>query len=175
MELSGQLHAPAVLSPGKQPPVPIGQENGWAPVPVWTLWGKTLPLPGIEPWSSRDSSVGIALGYDLESCSSLPGRGKIFYFHSFQTGFGSHQSLIQWVRGAISPGVKRPRREVDYSPPSNAEVKNGGAIPPLPRMSSWHSVLLIKHRDKLFSDVFWKKSSKVRSFDMFMHAPSIRV
>jgi hypothetical protein len=24
-------------------------------------------------------------------------------------------------------------------PPSSAEVKNGGAIPPLPHMSSWHS------------------------------------
>jgi hypothetical protein len=23
-------------------------------------------------------------------------------------------------------------------PPSSAEVKNGGAIPPLPHMSSWH-------------------------------------
>jgi len=26
--------------------------------------------------------------------------------------------------GAVSPGVKRPRREADHSPPSNAEVKN---------------------------------------------------
>jgi hypothetical protein len=24
------------LPPGKEPPVPIGQEAGWAPVPVWT-------------------------------------------------------------------------------------------------------------------------------------------
>jgi hypothetical protein len=28
-------------------------------------------------------------------------------------------------------GVKRPGREADHSPPSNAEVKNGGAVPPL--------------------------------------------
>jgi hypothetical protein len=34
-----------------------------------------------------------------------------------------------------------------HSPPSSAKVKNGGAIPPLPRMSSWHSSQLIKHRD----------------------------
>jgi hypothetical protein len=34
--------------------------------------------------------------------------------------------------GGSSPGVKRPVREAYHSPPSNAEVKNGGAIPLLP-------------------------------------------
>jgi hypothetical protein len=33
----GQRHAPvALLPPGKGPPVPIVQEAGWAPEPVWT-------------------------------------------------------------------------------------------------------------------------------------------
>jgi hypothetical protein len=37
MGVSGQRHAPAaLLPPGKEPPVPIGQEAGWAPEPVWT-------------------------------------------------------------------------------------------------------------------------------------------
>jgi hypothetical protein len=37
MGVSGQSHAPAaLLPPGKGPPVPIGQEAGWAPEPVWT-------------------------------------------------------------------------------------------------------------------------------------------
>jgi hypothetical protein len=37
MGVSGQHHAPAaLLPPGKGPPVPIGQEAGWAPEPVWT-------------------------------------------------------------------------------------------------------------------------------------------
>jgi hypothetical protein len=31
MEVSGQLHAPAALPPGKQPLEPIGKESGWAP------------------------------------------------------------------------------------------------------------------------------------------------
>ena len=31
----GQRHAPAALHPGKDP-VPIVQEAGWAPGPVWT-------------------------------------------------------------------------------------------------------------------------------------------
>jgi hypothetical protein len=42
------------LPPGKGPPVPIVQEAGWAPEPVWTqeARGKILsPLPGIEPRS----------------------------------------------------------------------------------------------------------------------------
>jgi hypothetical protein len=44
----------------------------------------------------------------------------------------SLQPPIQWVPGALSPGIKRPERETDHSPPSCAEVKNGGTIPPLP-------------------------------------------
>jgi hypothetical protein len=37
MGVSGQRHAPAaLLPPGKGPPVPIVQEAGWAPEPVWT-------------------------------------------------------------------------------------------------------------------------------------------
>jgi hypothetical protein len=31
---------------------------------------------------------------------------------------------MQWVPGALSPEVKRPEREPDHSPPSNALVKN---------------------------------------------------
>jgi len=39
------------LAPGKGLPVPIGQEAGWAPKPVWTeATGKILlSLLGIEP------------------------------------------------------------------------------------------------------------------------------
>jgi hypothetical protein len=38
LEVSGQLHSQAALPPGEEPPVPIGQEAGWAPEPVWTMW-----------------------------------------------------------------------------------------------------------------------------------------
>jgi hypothetical protein len=49
MEMSGQRQAPAALLP----PVPIGQEAGWAPEPVWTqrLEEISFALPGIEPRS----------------------------------------------------------------------------------------------------------------------------
>jgi hypothetical protein len=51
---------------------------------------------------------------------------------------GPIQPLIQWMAGALSPGVKQLGHEGDHLPPSSAEVKNGGAIPPLPSMSSWY-------------------------------------
>jgi hypothetical protein len=47
MGVSGQRHAP-----GKGPPVPIVQEAGWAPEPVWTQrLEEKSPLPEIEPQS----------------------------------------------------------------------------------------------------------------------------
>jgi hypothetical protein len=42
----------------------------------------------------------------------------------------------------------RPKPETDHSPPSNAEVKNGGAIPPLPHTSVWCGGYVINHRGK---------------------------
>jgi hypothetical protein len=36
---------------------------------------------------------------------------------------GSTQPHIQYVPGDISPGVKRPGREADHSPPTTVEVK----------------------------------------------------
>jgi hypothetical protein len=57
-------------------------------------------------------------------------------FYSIQTGSGAHQASYQVGSGReISQGVKWPEREVNHSPQSNAEVKNRGAIPPLPRIS----------------------------------------
>jgi hypothetical protein len=50
---------------------------------------------------------------------------------------GSTQPSIQGVSGALLSGVRRPGREADLLPPLSAEVKNGGAIPPLLYSSSW--------------------------------------
>jgi hypothetical protein len=37
MEVGAQLSAPAALHSGKENPVSIGVEGGWAPEPIWEL------------------------------------------------------------------------------------------------------------------------------------------
>jgi hypothetical protein len=52
---------------------------------------------------------------------------KIFLFSTaFRPALGPTQSPMQWVPGAVSLDVKRPRRDADNVPPSSAETKNGG-------------------------------------------------
>jgi hypothetical protein len=63
----------------------------------------------------------------------IPSRGwRLFLFSTeFRPALEPTQPL--------SRGVQRPGREADHSPPSSAEVKNGGAVPPLPRTSLWRN------------------------------------
>jgi hypothetical protein len=58
-------------------------------------------------------------------------------FYSIQTSPGVHPGTYTMGIGALSPGVKRLRREANHAPPSSAKVKNAGAVSPLPHMSSW--------------------------------------
>jgi hypothetical protein len=74
---------------------------------------------------SLDSSVGIATGYRLDDRGvgvRVPVGSRIFSTSS-RLAMRFTQPPIQWVPGVISPGVKRPGREADYSPPASAEVK----------------------------------------------------
>jgi hypothetical protein len=65
-------------------------------------------------------------------------QGKIFLFSTVsRPTLGPTHPPIQWVLGALSLGVKQQGLEAEHSPPSSAEVKKGGAIPPLRHMSSW--------------------------------------
>jgi hypothetical protein len=60
MGVSGQHHAPAaLLPPGKGPPVPIVQEAGWAPEPVWTqtLEEKSFALAGNRTPIARSQTL----------------------------------------------------------------------------------------------------------------------
>jgi hypothetical protein len=71
------------------------------------------------------SSVSIATGYGLYDRGvgvRVPEGSRIFS-KSSRPALRFTQSPIQWVRGAVFPGVKRPGREVDHSPPTSAEVK----------------------------------------------------
>jgi hypothetical protein len=56
--------------------------------------------------------------------SSSPGKVKNFHFSmSSRPDLGFTQPPIQWVLGALSPGVKRLGREADHSSLASAEVK----------------------------------------------------
>jgi hypothetical protein len=77
-------------------------------------------------FKSRDSSVGIAIGYGLDDrCSRVrfPAGTGIFSLHSVQNGFGAHPASYPRGTGAVSLEVKRPGCETDHSPPFSAEVK----------------------------------------------------
>jgi hypothetical protein len=52
--------------------------------------------------------------------SSSSGRVKNFLFStSSRPALGSTKPTIQWVPGALFPGVKRPAREAHHSPPAS--------------------------------------------------------
>jgi hypothetical protein len=85
---------------------------------------------------SRDSSVGMATGYELDGRGCNPaGARDFFYPTACRPALEPTQHPIQWLPGAL-PEIKRPAREAHHSPPSSAEVKNGGAVPSLPHKSS---------------------------------------
>jgi hypothetical protein len=113
------------------------------------MFTESLPSNGsirhpINPSSNqrlgnRDSSVGRATGYGLDSWGLIAGRtDRLRGPPSFQSN---------GYRGLFPPGVKRPGCKANHLPPSSVDVKNGGAIPPLPHASSWRGASLIKRRD----------------------------
>jgi hypothetical protein len=69
------------------------------------------------------------LDYGLGNWVRLSAGARDFsLLHGIQVGSGAHPASYS---GVLSPDVKRAG-EADYSPLSNAEVRNSGAIPPLP-------------------------------------------
>jgi hypothetical protein len=61
----------------------------------------------------------------------MAGARDFSLFHRIQTGSGAHAASSPMGTEAFSPGLKRPEREADRSPPFSAEAKNGGDIFPL--------------------------------------------
>jgi hypothetical protein len=64
---------------------------------------------------------------------------NIFFLLLGHPQFGTITSSIQWAPMAVYLRVKRPEREADHTTQSFAEVKYGGAVPPLAHISSCHS------------------------------------
>jgi hypothetical protein len=80
------------------------------------------------------------LGYWLDSERlevHFPARARDFsLFHGVQISSEADPDLYVMGIWAVSLLVRWLKQECDHLPPSNDEVKNGGAIPSLPHTSS---------------------------------------
>jgi hypothetical protein len=75
---------------------------------------------------SRGIAVGIATAYGLGDERLDFESRKVNNFHfSISSGptLRSVQPPIQWVLGALYPGVKRQGREADHSPPAITKIE----------------------------------------------------
>jgi hypothetical protein len=81
-------------------------------------------------------TIGV-LGFDFRR-----GLGIFLFTTASRKAPGPTQPPIQWAPGALSPGVKRPGRDTDHSPPFNAEVKNASSYTSTPQYAfmAWCSV-----------------------------------
>jgi len=79
-------------------------------------------------WISRDSLISKLTSYVLDGRISIPcGDSDFSLHHRVQTG-----SPIQWVLGALSPRVKRPRLEAGHSYAFSDDVKNASSYTSTP-------------------------------------------
>jgi len=69
MEVSGQLHSMAALSPGKEPSALIRQEVGWATESVWTRWWSKIPAPCRDTNPGRPARSLVTMLTDLSRLS----------------------------------------------------------------------------------------------------------
>jgi hypothetical protein len=96
----------------------------------------TLRMRFCAPYVSSFKTLFSILAYIMLSF------GRIW----ISVGVLSTQPSIQWVKGTLSLGVKRPGREADHSPPSSAEFKNAWSYTSTPEyvFMAW---CLVKHKD----------------------------
>jgi hypothetical protein len=116
----------------------------WNKAPIWSLrpdFYYCQTIAGLLMWGalsdertglsfimgSRDSVVGIATGYALEDRGfgvRVPVGSRIFSSPRRPDRFwGPRDLLSNGYCGFFPPGVKRPGREADHSPPASVEVK----------------------------------------------------
>jgi hypothetical protein len=81
-------------------------------------------------WTASRLAEVVCLNYRQDIRGSIPGKERS------RPALGPSQFSMQWVLGPDSTGLKRSVCKVVHSSPSSAEVKNSGAIPPLPHTSS---------------------------------------
>jgi hypothetical protein len=89
-----------------------------------------LTIPGLEL---------LLLGGPAHSQSLYRLRYPVHIHKNNNYEFSFHPASYIMVTRDLLQEVKWPRREANHSPPSSAEVKNNGATPPFPHMSSSRS------------------------------------
>jgi hypothetical protein len=104
--------------------------------------------------------TSISLGYGLDDWGSKvrfpAGAGKFSLHHHVPNGSGAQLAFYPMGTGGSFPGVKRPGREVDHSPPSSAEVKESVELHfHSSNTPSWRGAQLKKHRDN-FAFAFYR-------------------
>jgi hypothetical protein len=113
----------------------------------------------------RDSAVGIATRYGVDNRGvgvRVPVGSNIFLFSTSSRPVpGPTQPHIQWVPGALSPGVKRPEREADNSPPSSAEVKKTWIYTSTPTYAFMAWCLISQAQGQLYLSYLKVRATKV--------------
>jgi hypothetical protein len=71
------------------------------------------------------------LWFGWQALDSWQGQEIYLYSVLSRLALVPTQSSVQWISGALSPRLKWLGHETDHSPAYSAEVKNGGATPPL--------------------------------------------
>jgi hypothetical protein len=71
----------------------------------------------------RDITVCITTGYGLDG-PGIESRWGRDFSHTSRTALGPHPVSCTVGTGSL-PGVKRPGRDADHTPPSSAEVTTG--------------------------------------------------
>jgi hypothetical protein len=141
MGVGGQRHAPAaLLPPGKGPPIPIVQEAGWAPEPVWTqrLEEKSFTPAGDRTPIARSSSP---LSDIILTELTRPQRSKLQNVILHRVVRTSTFRTIAAFKGIVLLNVIHPLKTCKH-------LKN-----------SWSHIELWKCWIHLKSSPFWKREA----------------
>jgi hypothetical protein len=104
---------------------------------IGDLFQNFQEIKHLNPLASvcKQPDCRIATGYLLDGRELFPtGEKDISLYHNVHSA-------------SYTMGTREQGHEVGHSPPSSAEIKNGGAMPPSPNMSSCRDTLLSKHRN----------------------------